>query len=384
MNLIYSVAYGSDAWHQAAIMVQSLRRAGQFTGEIIVYSDTKAELLGAEVVHNLEPLTFYSPKLAKAYFGKQIDASKYERIMFLDSDIVAIKPIQPLFELEGICAPWDGVSVEHPFFNSGTIVAPASEWNRLCRRWWHLLAVSRLTEGPWVDQPLFNALVNEGAISVKPMPEGSVHLFLPQSNLDHRCILAHVTWPCKERTMQAIYALTNPPDQGGRLIVGAGPYTQEGWLSLQQHELDITRSEDWQHYLSHRITHIVAEHVLEHIPVEKTYNAVKMMFNALAPGGRVRIAVPDGRHPDPAYQEHVAPPVNGHTFLWDFESLSRIMLLAGFRVELIEWWDSDGFNSKPWDAADGMIHRSFEHDERNKDGKPNYTSLIIDGIKPSA
>jgi predicted SAM-dependent methyltransferase len=105
------------------------------------------------------------------------------------------------------------------------------------------------------------------------------------------------------------------------------------------------------------------------------------MHAALMPGGRVRIAVPDGYHTDRAYQEHVAPPVNGHTFLWNFKSLSAVMLNAGFRVELLEWWNANGFNRRPWDAADGMIHRSFEHDERNKDGKPNYTSLIIDGFK---
>lgn len=72
VNLIYTIAYGEDAWNQAVLLVQSLRRAGGFTGDVHVYSDKSAEMTGATVFTNLDPLAFMKPHLAKAYFGRSM------------------------------------------------------------------------------------------------------------------------------------------------------------------------------------------------------------------------------------------------------------------------------------------------------------------------
>jgi predicted SAM-dependent methyltransferase len=59
--------------------------------------------------------------------------------------------------------------------------------------------------------------------------------------------------------------------------------------------------------------------------------------------------------------------------------LSRTMSEAGMRVELLEYFDENGrFVFNPWNASHGMIQRSYRYDERNHDGKLNYTSLILD------
>jgi predicted SAM-dependent methyltransferase len=72
-----------------------------------------------------------------------------------------------------------------------------------------------------------------------------------------------------------------------------------------------------------------------------------------------------------------------HQVLYTVATLGDLLRAAGFDVDPLEYFDGDGtFHSKPWDVSDGMISRSILFDDRNRDGKPNYTSLIVDAIKP--
>jgi predicted SAM-dependent methyltransferase len=55
---------------------------------------------------------------------------------------------------------------------------------------------------------------------------------------------------------------------------------------------------------------------------------------------------------------------------------------VGFKTKLIEYWDEFGiFTTKYKNDENGYIKRSFINDDRNKNGKPNYTSLIVDFSK---
>lgn len=55
----------------------------------------------------------------------------------------------------------------------------------------------------------------------------------------------------------------------------------------------------------------------------------------------------------------------------------------GFKVQLLEYWDELGnFHFVDWSDEAGRVSRSRRFDSRNIDGKLNYTSLIIDAIKP--
>ncbi|MFO7736573.1 MAG: hypothetical protein R6W70_10245 [bacterium] len=115
--------------------------------------------------------------------------------------------------------------------------------------------------------------------------------------------------------------------------------------------------------------------------------AGKICFKYLEKGGYLRVAVPDGFHPDEKYIESVKPGGNGrgadsHKVLYNYKSFKRIFKITGFEVKLLEYFDEDGiFHFNDWSPDEGMIKRSKRFDERN--GKDNlaYTSIIMDCYK---
>ena len=133
---------------------------------------------------------------------------------------------------------------------------------------------------------------------------------------------------------------------------------------------------------------ILAEHVWEHLTQKEGLIAAKMCFQYLQPGGRLRIAVPDGCNPDSNYRKWVQPGGTGpgaddHKILYTYDSLQQLLVEAGFHTELLEYFDSSGqFHFVEWDPSDGMIRRSRRFDARNQGGKLGYTSLIVDAWKP--
>lgn len=113
-----------------------------------------------------------------------------------------------------------------------------------------------------------------------------------------------------------------------------------------------------------------------------------MCFEFLKPGGAIRVAVPDGNNPDPAFIEYARPGGTGagaddHKVLYRIESLSAVFQSAGFEIRPLEYFDAAGaFHTSEWEPNDGMITRSLRFDERNSDGRPHFTSVIIDAVKP--
>lgn len=173
-----------------------------------------------------------------------------------------------------------------------------------------------------------------------------------------------------------------------KIIVGTGGVEQPGWIPTDYEYFDITKAVDWAKYFSKdSISSILAEHVLEHLEEHQIQSALKLSYDYLKPGGHLRLAVPDGNHPDKNYIEYVKPGGHGpgsddHKVLLDLDSLEGMLKRAGFKVNLLEGFDNQGkFIRNNWDVNDGMIHRSLEFDERNIDKKPIFTSLIVDGIK---
>ena len=169
-----------------------------------------------------------------------------------------------------------------------------------------------------------------------------------------------------------------------KIIVGAGGKTQDGWRATEQSELDLLHEVDFVRMLNGALGFeaILVEHCVEHLTIDEIPVALANCFKYLSPNGRLRIAVPDGLHPNPDYIEHVSPPNDGHKILLNYRLLSRLMRQAGFEVNLLEWWNEDGgFRANPWYSMDGDIERCLTNDPRNDDGWPHYTSLILDGIK---
>lgn len=175
-----------------------------------------------------------------------------------------------------------------------------------------------------------------------------------------------------------------------QLILGAGKTRYPGWISTNRHEIDVVKSQDWNRMLGgRRVDRLLAEHVWEHLSFDEMKIANQLAFEHLMPGGCLRIAVPDGFHPDPEYVAHVkpggiGPAADEHQQLLNQQLLTTALEEAGFRAILVEYWDEQGcFHHRPWRSEDGHVKRSLLHDRRNRHGRARYTSLIIDAIKPA-
>lgn len=174
-----------------------------------------------------------------------------------------------------------------------------------------------------------------------------------------------------------------------RIIVGSDNTRQQGWISTDYPILDLTDASSFSSLLKlSSVDNFLAEHVWEHLDFSDAEKAILNCYKYLKNGGRIRIAVPDGFHPDSDYINQVKPGGYGygaddHKVLYDFRSLSALMTAAGFQVRLLEWFDEQGqFHFESWSADDGMVKRSTRFDPRNSANPITYTSLIIDGIKP--
>lgn len=173
-----------------------------------------------------------------------------------------------------------------------------------------------------------------------------------------------------------------------RIVIGASGIVDGGWIGTDVEYLNLLVPSHWEQYFREdSLDAILAEHVWEHLTPADGVRAAKQCYQYLKPGGYLRVAVPDGLHPDPQYIDWVKIGGTGigaddHKALYTYETFSRVFQEAGFRVELLEYWDANGkFHDVPWDTSKGLIHRSKRFDERNAGGQLNYTSIIIDAVK---
>jgi predicted SAM-dependent methyltransferase len=174
-----------------------------------------------------------------------------------------------------------------------------------------------------------------------------------------------------------------------RFNIGAGKYDLGDWVCTDLYYLDITKAAQWKRKLKWlKLDNIFAEHVWEHLSDEHTIFANTNCFNFLKPGGKLRIAVPDGFHPDPDYINNVKPGGIGagahdHKVLYTYKIMKERLEAVGFTVTFPEYWDENGeFHFNEWDVKEGRVERSKRFDKRNAKGELKYTSLIVDAIKP--
>lgn len=175
-----------------------------------------------------------------------------------------------------------------------------------------------------------------------------------------------------------------------RVVVGAGGIEHPGWLLTDRDEVDLLQDPTWQRlFQTDSIQAILAEHVWEHLTPDDGRTAARQCHKYLAPGGYLRLAVPDGNHPDEQYIDWVKPNGSGagaddHKVLYNLSSLTEVLESAGFDVEPLEHFDGQGtFHAVDWRPEDGLVRRSARFDDRNRDGL-RYTSLIVDARKRAA
>lgn len=192
------------------------------------------------------------------------------------------------------------------------------------------------------------------------------------------------------KRLHGVYRLRNLRDiRPLRLVIGASGVHDEGWIHTDIEYLNLLDERDWEVYFQkNSVDAILAEHVWEHLTIDEGLEAAKRCLEYLSPGGGyLRVAVPDGYHPNPDYIESVRPGGCGagaidHKVLYNCNTLSAILEKAGFCVVLLEWYDSrHRLHCVRWSGKDGMIWRSLRYDKRNTDGVPRYTSLIVDAYK---
>jgi predicted SAM-dependent methyltransferase len=174
-----------------------------------------------------------------------------------------------------------------------------------------------------------------------------------------------------------------------KLNVGSGGINKyKSWIATDIDILDITSKNNWlKLFKKNKFDNIMAEHVWEHLNETDTELTNKNCYDFLKMGGVLRIAVPDGFHPDSNYIEYVKPGGNGvgsddHKILYNYKIMKQRLENVGFKVNLLEYWDENGrFHFIDWSDEAGHIMRSRRYDSRNKNGKLAYTSLIVDAVK---
>jgi predicted SAM-dependent methyltransferase len=203
-----------------------------------------------------------------------------------------------------------------------------------------------------------------------------------------------------------------------RVVIGAWSRYDAGWIPTQREFLDLTKPSHWERsFQPDSVDALLAEHVWEHLTPEEGLAAARTCYRYLRPGGYLRVAVPDGLHPDPEYIETVkagAPGVDtragekrpeaattslhgnaaNHKALYSYRTLKELFESAGFQVKLYEYFDEGGtFHCHDWNRELGTIWRSKRFDPRNKNGNLtsvypgslgdylSYSSIILDAIK---
>lgn len=177
-----------------------------------------------------------------------------------------------------------------------------------------------------------------------------------------------------------------------RVILGAGETTQDGWISTQEHELNLLSPEDFQRMFgSAAVDAFLAEHVWEHMTEDEGRQAAANCYAALKPGGYIRCAVPDLNFHNEAYQKLVQVggpgpadhPAASHKIVYDYRLLTSVFEDAGFDVTLHEYCDERGaFHYTWWNPDDGKVGRSYRFDTRNSADQLGMVSIILDARKP--
>ena len=174
-------------------------------------------------------------------------------------------------------------------------------------------------------------------------------------------------------------------DNPVKIIMGAGQTRFEGWIATDMPAFDVRNSDHWRAlFPPASIDRMLAEHVFEHLSTAELARFLHTAADYLSPGGRVRIAVPDGYHPNADYIKSVRPGGIGvgasdHKVLYTCDLIGELMRKQAYQFELLEYFDAEGqFHQREWSAEDGFVGRSADHDARNADGRLNYTSLIVD------
>lgn len=174
-TLIYTVGIGDYYLGMAKLLEQSLREFGAYKGDFRVFDKT------ADLSSYQHP---YADRMARVIIGQTVDFTDYDRVCYMDADILAIADINAIFDHPGLGAfperelagDWFlwlpiecGGPVEKWGINSGTIVADVKEWYPLCNLWMDEILRLPAWKEDCYDQNAFNSLIHRRLVQFTPM-----------------------------------------------------------------------------------------------------------------------------------------------------------------------------------------------------------------------
>jgi predicted SAM-dependent methyltransferase len=115
------------------------------------------------------------------------------------------------------------------------------------------------------------------------------------------------------------------------------------------------------------VTRIHTEDFLEHVTVGQIEALLNECYRLLAPGGTMRIGVPDYNNPkDRPYLEAGSDPRYPlHVTLTHYEMIKEIVERSPFeRHQFYHYWDGDKFVANQIDYSKGMIRRTPDNDPK--------------------
>jgi predicted SAM-dependent methyltransferase len=174
-----------------------------------------------------------------------------------------------------------------------------------------------------------------------------------------------------------------------RIVIGSSGVFEDGWVATDAYELNLLDRDTWSRYLEPAsVDVLLAEHVWEHLTLDEGRIGARLCHSYLRPGGYIRVAVPDGLHPDPEYRAYIGIDgaagggVGGHKVVYTYRLLQEVFEGAGFSTTLLEYHDEAGkLHLRDWNPRDGKIHRSSKYDSGGA------VSIVLDATKqhePSA
>ena len=184
-----------------------------------------------------------------------------------------------------------------------------------------------------------------------------------------------------KKTAEQLVEGINSIEQQNNVIkinINASRRHSNGWLNTNKKNLDITQEKSWiQNNIQKKsLNRILAEHVINNLEENEIEPVLQNFKQFIASNGILRVAVPDGYHPDKNYIEKIN---KKNKILYNYKDLIKLFSRYGFVANILEYFDENGdFHFKEWSKEDGYVKRSSRYDKRNKKDKLSYTSLIID------
>lgn len=170
------------------------------------------------------------------------------------------------------------------------------------------------------------------------------------------------------------------------IIIGAGNTRYKGWVCTDLPVFNVLKASDWLSIFQKRsIDRILAEHVIDYWKEDKFRLFLRTASLFLSNNGYIRIAVPDGFNPNPAYAKYIRSGVDLNGFsdrkamFYDYIMITKILSEEQYNHRFLEYFNEKSeFIYYPWKREDGFVKRSAEYDKRNKNVPLSYTSLIVD------